>query len=168
MPVVISIVGKSDSGKTTLLEKLVPEIKKRGYRVGTIKHHAHGFDLDHEGKDSWRHKKSGALAVALSAPLNFGLIKDVEKELTIDEIVKNYFSDMDIILTEGYKKEGKPKVEIFRKNGPHKDILCKDDKTLIALVTDAEIKIEVPCFNLMEIGKLADFVEKNFLTKKGV
>ncbi|MBN2373525.1 molybdopterin-guanine dinucleotide biosynthesis protein B [bacterium] len=166
MPVVISIVGKSDSGKTTLLEKLLPEIRKRGYRVGTIKHHAHGFDLDHEGKDSWRHKRAGSQAVALSSPAGFALIKDLEQELTIDEIVENCLADMDIVLTEGYKKEGKPKIEIFRKDGPHKDILCKDDKTLIAMVTDMEMRIPVPCFGLEDTVQLADFLEKRYLRDK--
>ena len=66
MPPIVSIVGKSDSGKTTLLEKLVAAIRSRGYRVGTIKHDTHGFDIDHEGKDSWRHKKAGARTVVLS------------------------------------------------------------------------------------------------------
>ena len=68
MPVIISIVGKSDSGKTALLERLIPEIRKRGYNIGVIKHNVHGFELDHEGKDSWRYKQAGAQAVSLSSP----------------------------------------------------------------------------------------------------
>jgi len=162
MPCIISIVGKSDSGKTTLLEKLVSEIKKRGYRIATIKHNVHGFDIDHKGKDSWRHKESGALAVALSSPFQFALIKDVEKELTIDEIVSQYFEDMDVVITEGYKKEGKPKIEIFRREGPHRDILCKGDPNLIALVTDVEMEVNVPCFGLQDILPLVDFLEQNY------
>ncbi len=163
MPVVISIVGKSDSGKTTLLEKLVPELKRRGYRVGTIKHNVHGFDFDLEGKDSWRHKQSGSQAVVLSGPSRVALIKDVAKELTIDEIVSEYLCDMDIVLTEGYKKEGKPKIEIFRKDGPHKDILSKGDKNLVAMVTDKKMEIDAPCFGLKDIVQLVDFIEKRFL-----
>jgi molybdopterin-guanine dinucleotide biosynthesis protein B len=166
MPVIISIVGTSDSGKTVLLEGLIPEIRKRGYRVGVIKHSVHGFNLDHEGKDSWRHKQAGAQAVTLSSPTHVAMIREVERELTIDEIVSNYLGDMDIILTEGYKKEGKPKIEIFRKDGPHKDILCKDDKNLIAVVTDKEMEINVPCLGLQDIVQLVDFLEKNYLTVK--
>jgi len=163
MPVVISVVGKSDSGKTTLIEKLVSELKRRGYRVGTIKHNAHGFDLDHEGKDSRRHKQAGAEAVALSSPSGFAFIRDVERELSIDEIVSGYFGDMDIVITEGYKREGKPKVEVFRREGPHRGLLCADDDTLIALVTDAEVDVSVARFGLEETGRLADFLEGRYL-----
>lgn len=165
MPVVISVVGKSDSGKTTLIEKLVPELTRRGYRVGTIKHNAHGFDLDHEGKDSRRHKQAGAEAVALSSPSGFAFIRDVERELSIDQIVSGYFGDMDIVITEGYKREGKPKIEVFRRGGPHREILCANDDTLIALVTDAEVEVSVPRFGLEEAGRLADYLEGRFLSK---
>ena len=161
MPVIISVVGTSDSGKTVLLERLIPEIRKRGYRIGVIKHSVHGFELDHEGKDSWRHKQAGAQAVALSSLTHMAIIREVEQELTIDEIVSDYLRDMDIVLTEGYKKEGKPKIEILRKDSPHKDMLCKDDKNLVAIVTDKEMEIDVPCFGLQDIVQLVDFLEKN-------
>ena len=83
---IISIVGKSDSGKTTLIEKLVPELTRRGYRVATVKHDIHGFEVDREGKDSWRHKQAGAHTVVISSPQKIALIRDVEKDLTLDEI----------------------------------------------------------------------------------
>ena len=84
MPAVLSIVGRSKVGKTTFLEKLVPEIKSRGYLVGTIKHDAHDhFEIDHKGKDSWRHREAGAQAVAISSPTRFALVKTVKKELDV-------------------------------------------------------------------------------------
>lgn len=168
MPIIISIVGTSDSGKTILLERLIPEIIKRGYRVGVIKHSAHGFNLDREGKDSWRHKQAGAHTITLSSPTQVAMIKEVEQELTIDDIVSNYMADMDIILTEGYKKEKKPKIEILRKDSPCKDLLCKDDKNLIAVVTDKEMETDVPCFGSQDIVQLADFLEENhFMIRAG-
>ena len=166
MPVIISIVGTSDSGKTILLERLIPEIIKRGYRVGVIKHSVHGFNLDHEGKDSWRHKQAGAHTITLSSPTNVAMIKGVEQELTIDDIVSNYMDDMDIILTEGYKKEKKPKIEILKKDGPQKDLLCKNDKNLIAVVTDKKIDTDVPCFGSQDIVQLLDFLEQNYFVLK--
>jgi molybdopterin-guanine dinucleotide biosynthesis protein B len=166
MAIVISIVGKSDSGKTSLLERLVPEIKKRGYKVGTIKHNTRGFELDHKGKDSWRHKQAGAQCVVLSGPSQIAMIRDVEKELTVHEIISKYLNDMDVVLTEGYKKEDHLKIEIFRKDGPHKDMICKNDKNLIALVTDKEMFIPIPCFGLQDIVQLVDFLEKNYFTVK--
>jgi molybdopterin-guanine dinucleotide biosynthesis protein B len=163
MPVVVSVVGRSGSGKTTLLEKLIPEIKRRGYRVGTIKHTKEGFAIDIEGKDSWRHKSSGAQAVILSSPSRVALIKDVEKELGIEEMVKNFLEDMDIVLTEGYKKGGTLKIEICRKESGSQEILCKDDRNLIALVTNLEMNPSIPTFALEETEKLADFLENRYL-----
>jgi molybdopterin-guanine dinucleotide biosynthesis protein B len=85
MPPIVSIVGKSNAGKTTLLERLVPELKARGYRIGTIKH-VHVFEIDHEGKDSWRHKQAGTHTVAISSPKKVALVKDIETEETLNSI----------------------------------------------------------------------------------
>jgi molybdopterin-guanine dinucleotide biosynthesis protein B len=80
---IVSIVGKSDSGKTTLLEKLVAELKSRGFRVGTIKHDAHSFEIDHEGKDSWRHKKAGASVSIISSAEKIGMVLDSDHDHTL-------------------------------------------------------------------------------------
>ena len=162
MPPIVSIVGKSDTGKTTLLEKLVPELRARGYRIGTIKHDVHDFDIDHRGKDSWRHKQAGAHTVAISSPTKVALVKDVETEETLDSLASKYFQDVDIILTEGYKKEDKPKIEVFRSQ-VHETPLCKGDEHLVALVSDTSLDLGVPRFELYDIKGLADFVEKRFL-----
>lgn len=164
IPPIISIVGKSDAGKTTLLERLVPELRARGYRIGTIKHDMHGFDIDHEGKDSWRHKQAGASTVVISSPKKVALVKDVETEETLDGLASKYFRDVDIILTEGYKKEDKPKVEVFRSQ-VHKAPLCKGDKNLVAFVSDTSLDLGVPHFELDDIKGLADLLEKRFLIK---
>jgi len=163
MPPIVSIVGKSDAGKTTLLERLVPELKARGYRIGTIKH-VHVFEIDHEGKDSWRHKQAGAHTVAISSPTKVALVKDVETEETLDSVASKYFQDVDIILTEGYKKEDKPKIEVFRSQ-VHETPLCKGDEHLVALVSDAGLDLGVPRFELDDIKGLAGFVEERFLVK---
>ena len=93
---IISIVGKSDSGKTTLIEKLVPELTRKGYRVATVKHDVHGFEVDREGKDSWRHKQAGAHTVIISSPQKIALIRDVEKDSTLDEIRRRWVQDVDL------------------------------------------------------------------------
>ena len=164
MPPIVSIVGKSDTGKTTLLERLVPELRARGYRIGTIKHNVHGFDIDHKGKDSWRHKQAGAHTVAISSPTKVALVKDVETEETLDSVASKYFQDVDIILTEGYKKEDKPKIEVFRSQ-VHETPLCNGDEHLVALVSDTSLDLSVPRFELHDIKGLADFLEKRFLVK---
>jgi len=162
MPPIISIVGKSDSGKTTLLEKLISEFRKRGYLIGTIKHDIHGFDIDHEGKDSWRHKKAGAVSVVISSPSKLAVIKDTDEDKDLDLLVAEYLPDVDIIFTEGYKRENKPKIEVFRKE-IHKELLCLKDENLIALVTNQRFVIGVPCFDIDDVKGLSDFIEEKFL-----
>ena len=164
MPPIVSIVGKSNAGKTTLLERLVPELRQRGYRIGTIKHNVHGFDIDLEGKDSWRHKQAGAHTVVISSPKKIALVKDVEAEESPDSLASKYFQDVDIILTEGYKKQDKPKIEVFRSQMDGRP-LCKGDEHLVALVSDTSLDLCVPRFDLDDIKGLADFVEKRFLVK---
>ena len=163
---IVSIVGKSDSGKTTLIEKLVPALTGRGYRIATVKHDVHGFEVDREGKDSWRHKQAGAHTVVISSSNKVALIRDVEKDLTLEEIREKFVQDVDLILSEGYKKDVQPKIEIFRKE-IHKELLCTREDHLVAIVSNKAFDIEgVPCFSLDDIDGLAGFVEKRFLASK--
>jgi molybdopterin-guanine dinucleotide biosynthesis protein B len=158
---IISIVGKSNSGKTTLIEKLVPVLKQRGLKVGTIKHDVHGFELDKEGKDTWRHAQAGVDTVVISSPQKAACIKKVDIELTLDELVCQFLTDMDIVLTEGYKRQDKPKIEIYRAE-LGEEPLCTDDKTLIAIVSDTQTQLNVPHFGTQGIEQLADFIIKRF------
>ena len=162
---IVSIVGKSDSGKTTLIEKLVPELTRRGYRIATVKHDTHGFEVDREGKDSWRHKQAGAHTVVISSPKKVALIRDVEKDLTLEEIRGKLVQDVDLILSEGYKKDVQPKIEIFRKE-KHQELLCTKEDNLIAIVSDKTFNIGVPCFDLEDMAGLASFIEKEFIKTK--
>lgn len=163
---IISIVGKSDSGKTTFIEKLVPELVRRGYRIATVKHDVHGFEVDREGKDSWRHKQAGAHTTVISSQQKVALIRDVEKDLTLAELREKLIQDVDLILSEGYKKDVQPKIEIFRTE-KHKELLCTKEDNLVAIVSDKEFDVGVSCFFLDDIKGVADFVEKKFLKTKG-
>ncbi len=108
---VICIVGKSKSDKTLLMEVLITELKNRSLRVGAIKYHKHGdFEMDIEGKDSWKYAKAGADTVAVSSSVKFALIKKVEKEMEIDEICDKYFHDTDIVLADGFTLSDKPRI----------------------------------------------------------
>jgi molybdopterin-guanine dinucleotide biosynthesis protein B len=162
---IISIVGKSDSGKTTLIEKLVPELTRRGYRVATVKHDIHGFEVDREGKDSWRHKQAGAHTVIISSPKKIALIRDVEKDSTLDEIRRRWVQDVDLLISEGYKKDVQPKIEVFRKE-KHKKLLCTKKDNLVAIVSDRKFNVGVPCFHLEDMKGLSNFIEKEFLKSK--
>ena len=162
---IVSIVGKSDSGKTTLIEKLVPELVRRGYRIATVKHDVHGFEVDREGKDSWRHKQAGAHTVVISSPNKIALIREVEKDLALEEIRERLIRDVDLILSEGYKKDIQPKIEIFRKE-MHRELLCGKEDHLVAVVSNRSFDIGVPCFDLEDMKGLSDFIEKNFIHLK--
>ena len=159
---IISIVGKSNSGKTTLLEKIIPELVKRGYRVATIKHDVHGFDIDHEGKDSWRHKKAGAHTTVISSPCQIALIEDVGHDYTLDEIRGKYIKGVDIILAEGYKGNPFPKIEVFRSE-LKRTLLCKKEDNLLAVAANIKLDIGVPCFDINDTPNIVDLIENTFL-----
>ena len=165
-PPVVSVVGYSGSGKTTLLEKLISGLKDRGYSVGTIKHDVHGFEMDRPGKDSWRHKKAGASVTIISSPYQIGMVRDVDHDHRPEELMM-LLPDMDIILTEGYKKENLPKLEVFRSQ-IHKAPLFKGDKTLLALISDEPIDLGVPRFSNDDSQSMVDFLIKHFNLEKDV
>ena len=161
MPPVICIVGRSQTGKTTLIEKLIPLLMQRGFRIGTVKHSHHIFDFDKTGKDSWRHKDAGAETVIIASPGKIAMMKN-DPEGSLDSL-QNFFVGLDLVITEGYKGEQKPKIEVVRA-ARHKEVLLADDANLMAVATDVEMVMEVPVFGLEEVDQLADFIEKNFLS----
>jgi molybdopterin-guanine dinucleotide biosynthesis protein B len=159
---IVSIVGKSDSGKTTLIEKLLPELGRRGYRVATVKHDVHGFEVDREGKDSWRHKKAGAHTVVISSPMKVAIIRDVDHDADLHEIRDRYIRDVDLILSEGFKRNNHPKIEVSRKE-KHRDLLCKKEDNLLAIASDQPFEIGVPCLGLNDAAGLVDLIEEKIL-----
>ncbi len=160
---VISLVGYANSGKTTVLVKIISELKIRGYRVATIKHHGGDFDIDHEGKDTYRHMEAGADTTVLSSPVKFALVSKVENEKTLDELI-NLITDVDIIITEGYKREDKPKIEVFREanNKPRIEGIEHD---LIATISDVEITDHMSNFSFDDIEKIVDFLEIGYVSE---
>ena len=157
---VISIVGRSNCGKTTFLEKLIRELKSRGYRIGTIKHDVHGFEMDKPGKDTWRHSQAGADVVCISSPAKMAMIKKVPQELLLDEVV-SFISDVDIIFTEGYKRESKRKIEVFRQAACDSPLCSKEE--LLAVAADIRLYEDIPCFPLDDAREMADFLERTVL-----
>ena len=160
MPAVISIVGRSQSGKTTLIEKLIPEFKSRGYTIGTIKHSHHNPDIDRSGKDSSRHKAAGADTVIFHSLGKIAMVRD-DHAGDMDSLL-GYFEDVDLVITEGYKAGKRPKIEIVRA-ARHSEPLLVDDAHLIAVVTDVDLQLKVPLFGFEDVVPLADMIEKKFL-----
>ncbi|MBM3299893.1 MAG: molybdopterin-guanine dinucleotide biosynthesis protein B, partial [Deltaproteobacteria bacterium] len=154
---IVSFVGSSESGKTNLLESLIPLFRARGVRVGTIKHGCHPVKLDEEGKDSWRHAQAGAEVALISTPSSLGVFRCLDKELSLEKLVESYLSEMDLILAEGYKQEPIPKVEV-RRGASDGSLLTGEGENLLAVVSDRPISVKVPVFSPDEPETLADFL----------
>jgi molybdopterin-guanine dinucleotide biosynthesis protein B len=157
---IVSVVGKSNVGKTTLLEKLIPELKRRGYRVATVKHDAHSFEMDTPGKDTWRHRQAGADVVVISSRDKLAMIRRLTDEMSLADIAAS-ITDVDIILTEGYKRGFAPKVEVSRRV-MSTELLCTADE-LVAIASDQPFEMAVPQFGLDDVAGLADVLEQRFL-----
>jgi len=161
----VAFVAKSGTGKTTLLEKVIAELKNRGYRIGVIKHDAHRFDIDHPGKDSHRLAAAGADTMLISSPEKLALIKKHTEAPPVEELLATYFSDVDLILTEGFKKSCLPKIEVHRKERSS-TLLCRGaehDPTLVAVASDEPLELDVPVLDLNNPAQVADFVEKQII-----
>lgn len=167
IPPVVSIVAKSGTGKTTLLEKLITEMKRRGYRVGAVKHDAHSFSIDHEGKDSWRLTQAGADTMLITSPAKVAMIKQnpANQEPLLTDTIAEYCGDLDIVLTEGFKRSSMPKIEVQRRERSER-LLCRDeenDPSLIAVATDMPRELDVPVYNINDAPGLCDLIVKKFL-----
>ncbi|WP_234701938.1 molybdopterin-guanine dinucleotide biosynthesis protein B [Desulfotomaculum nigrificans] len=159
-PPVVSLVGRSNSGKTTFLEKLIRELKQRGYRVGTVKHHRGTFEFDIEGKDTWRHAQAGADMVALATPTGFGLVKKLAQELSPEEIT-SYMPGVDIIIVEGMKKGSQPKIELVRSAVADAPVCPVEE--LMAVVSDLPLSLGLPRFGLDDFKGVADLIENQLI-----
>ena len=152
---VYSVVAYSGTGKTTLIEKLVAELKSRGLRVAVIKHDAHEFDIDHDGKDSWRFSRAGADVTAVVSSTKAAVIEN--RPVTLEALL-NRITDVDIIITEGYKSGAMPKIAVQR-NAAGKPLPVPPNEC-VAIMTDSQSHEGVPCFGLDDVSGLADLLMK--------
>lgn len=155
---VFGFAGWSGSGKTTLIEQLIPVFSGRGLKIALIKHAHHDFDIDHEGKDSWRHRKAGASQVLVSSAQRWALIHDLhgapEPELKA-HIAR--LAPCDLILVEGFKREPIPKLEIHRPS-LGKPLLALDDPHIVAVASDERLDCPVPRVDLNKPALIADYI----------
>ncbi len=168
---IIGITGWKNSGKTTLTERLVSELVSRGFRVATVKHAHHEFDIDHEGRDSFRHRKAGASEVAVVSSKRWALIHELagETEPPLDAVIAR-LAPCDLIIVEGYKREGHPKIEVRRQGARDSTPLAPGDPSIIAIASDTNLEAQdLPVFDLDDAAALADFVTSLFrLTSRNV
>jgi molybdopterin-guanine dinucleotide biosynthesis protein MobB len=174
----IAFVGKQNSGKTTLLEKLIAALGDRGVRVATIKHHSHaGFDFDIEGKDSWRHRQAGSIHTVIAAPDQIASVRTLAREVEPREIIDMVTYEAavtgdipSLILVEGYRHAGIPTIELFRAGNPADEVrdLGGEGNQIVAVVTDI-LRIEeqakthgLPTFSFNDPAPLVDFLMSHY------
>ena len=158
---IVSFVGRSNSGKTTLIERVIPELVRAGYKVATVKHAGHGFDLDTEGKDSWRHKRAGASSVMVLSKGSMAMFADVSDQMRVED-VRDRFLDptYDLIIAEGWKHEGYPKIVIVREQIGEIPV---SSEGLLAVVSDKPVELSsVPLFGLDDVVGVAALIMKQF------
>ncbi|BCH24635.1 molybdopterin-guanine dinucleotide biosynthesis protein B [Mesorhizobium sp. L-8-3] len=158
---IFGIAGWKNSGKTTLTERLVGELTRRGRKVSTVKHAHHAFDIDKEGTDSYRHRQAGAAEVAIVSGNRWALMHELrdETEPTLDAILAR-LAPCDIVLVEGYKHEAHPKIETRRLQAKDTRPLAPDDRSILAVATDHAVEgAAVPVFHIDDIVAIADFIE---------
>lgn len=159
---IVTIVGKSGTGKTTLIEKLLKELKNRNYKVATIKH-THSFEMDKPGKDTWRHAQAGADTVIISGHDKIAMIKKTEQEWELDKLMR-LSPDVDLFLVEGFKHSNKPKIEVFRHE--HCSELLSPPEQLIAVASDVHLDIPgVPILDINNAVGLVDIIEEKIIKK---
>lgn len=155
---IFGVVGWKNAGKTGLMERLVTEITSRGYGVSTVKHAHHSFDVDHEGKDSHRHRVAGATEVLLASRNRFALMHELraEDEPSL-EMLLSKLSPVDLVLVEGYKRDAHPKVEAHR-GATGNPLIAPGDPTVRAVASDTPLDINRPVFDINNTKAVADFI----------
>lgn len=159
----LSFVGRSNTGKTTVIERLIPILVEKGIKVAVIKHHHHDFDIDIPGKDTYRYKKAGARMSVLASPNKVAVVEDTETELSLSEIISRYVHGADLLIIEGFKREQVPKIEVFQRKEEENQPVCMGDKNLIAIVTDESMETLLPVFSRDDIQGIARFIIDRFV-----
>jgi molybdopterin-guanine dinucleotide biosynthesis protein B len=165
LPPVVSVAGRAKIGKTTFLVKLISELTRRGYRVGVIKHSVHAFAFSEPSRDTWQLREAGATAVAFATAKELVVTRQLNQELGIDQIA-TMLGDVDLILTEGYKRAHKPKIEISRRERGT-DLVCRREE-IIAVVSDHPIDLDVPRFDLDDAPGVATFLQERYQLQRPV
>mgnify|MGYP000624306453 CR=1 FL=1 len=155
---IYGVVGWKNAGEPGLMERLVTEITGRGYSVSTLKHAHHRFDVDHEGKDSYRHRQAGATEVLLASRNRFALMHELrdEDEPPLEDLLAK-LAPVDLVLIEGYKRDRHPKVEAHR-SVTGNPLIAPEDDTIRAVASDKDLELDRPVFDLDDTKAIADFV----------
>lgn len=161
----LCIVGQKRVGKTTLIERLVPELRRRGYRVATVKRPAHQWEFDLPGKDSYRHFASGADATLVYGGDKVALIRRSPRPPRLEDLLAECLADADLVLVEGHKGSSLPKIEVFR-TGTHPRPLYNGQPGYLALASDQPMELGIPWLDLADVAGIAAFIVARFPLEK--
>ena len=156
---VIGLTGMSGSGKTTLMVRLLPELVRRGYRVSTMKHAHHAFDVDRPGKDSYRHREAGATEVLVASAARWALMHEQrgEAEASAAELI-HHMTPVDLLIVEGFKREGHDKLEIHRRE-TGQPLIYPNDPHIVAVLSDEPLAgCPLPIIDIDDVDAVADFI----------
>ena len=158
---VIGVVGWKDVGKTFFATEIIKLLVSKKFKVGSIKHAHHDFDIDQDGTDSFKHRNAGSNQVIISSSKRWAKIieNNNKKEKNLDQLIKE-FQEIDIVIVEGFKKENHPKIEIIAKNS---QIINSELKNVIAFVSDEMFDSNIPVFKKNDIKSLVEFIIKKLL-----
>jgi len=154
---IITVTGRSNSGKTTLVEKLIREFNDQGMKISSIKSIRHDFDIDHPGKDSFRHKNAGAHSSAITNGKVFAVVSDNEEKLTPVDLAEKYFNDSDLVIIEGYKEGNTVKIEVIG-DSKEEPLFLSGVDNIRAIVTDKDITAELPVFKRNDASGVAAWI----------
>jgi len=168
-PPAVAFVARSGTGKTTLVESLIGEMRRRGFRVGALKHDAHRFEIDRPGKDSARFTAAGAEVMVLVSDDTVAMVKKPARPVSLKQVLGECFSDLDLVLVEGYKTSNLPKIEIHR-HELNQSLLCRgeySDPHLLAVASDRPAagpkELDVPVLDLNDPAAIAEIIEQSLL-----
>jgi molybdopterin-guanine dinucleotide biosynthesis protein B len=164
-PVILSFVGHSNSGKTSLITQLIPQIVKKDIRVGIVKHAGSPINIDRKGKDSHKLFESGADPTMVCNKDHLALFSKTKPTDGLDQLAKRYFYDNDLLLTEGFKKEKYPKIEVYQYSDKNKPI-CFYDNTVEAIITDHPYIWHIPQFPSNDIDHIVEWIVAYYLKLK--
>jgi molybdopterin-guanine dinucleotide biosynthesis protein MobB len=161
----IAFVGRSKTGKTTLIEKIIGILTSQGIRVATIKHHHKGdFDIDHVGKDTYRHKQAGAKMTMIVSPGKLAMVEDLDADPSLDDVLTRFVKDVDLVIIEGFKHQKGPKIEVFKSESGLSPVAL-GDPDLIAIVADKTVNLPIPVFFRDDVLSISDFIIRTVIRR---
>ncbi|MBT4285986.1 MAG: molybdopterin-guanine dinucleotide biosynthesis protein B [Deltaproteobacteria bacterium] len=160
-PKLLSVIGRSGSGKTQLITQIIPYFVSKNLKIGSIKHTHHQAQFDKKGKDSWKHKTAGSAQVLLMTDDQLAIYADIQEKKTLREIADYWFQGFDMVISEGFKKESGLKIEVCRQATQKTPLFTDPEFKVNMIVSDYQIQSTIPVFDINAISQICSWIETN-------